>query len=122
MINMIDLTFNMSNGDMDFITDDDNMIGACIRRLDTALDSTLYEVYGSNLRSLLGLRKSDVNLQFLEHSINDCLSQDTRLDEITVSCVYSSNGIVADISIVYEDNVLEFNYETSSDEEVMSYA
>ena len=119
---MIDLTFNMSNGDIDFITDDDNMIGACIRRLDTALDSTLYEVYGSNLHSLLGLRKSDVNLQFLEHSINDCLSQDTRLDEITVSCVYSSNGIVADISIVYEDNVLEFNYETSSDEEVMSYA
>lgn len=111
---MIDLTFSLSNGDIDTIIDDDNMISACIRRLDTRLDSTLYEVYGSDLQSLLGLRKSEVNLQFLEHSINECLSQDERLTDVSVTCEYTGNGITADIGIVYEDNVLDFTYESGT--------
>lgn len=112
---MIDLTFNIDNGDCEIITDDENMINSCIRRLNTQIDTTLYEVYGSNLRSLLGLRKSEVNLQFLTQSITECLSQDERLSDINVNCEYTTNGIVADITIVYEDNVLEFTYETDTD-------
>lgn len=104
----------MDNGDCEVIMDDENMIQSCIRRLDTMLDSTLYETYGSNLKDLLGLRKSEVNLQFLSQSIHECLSQDERLSEIGITCEYTSNGILADITIVYEDNVLEFNYETNT--------
>ena len=114
---MIDLTFSMENGDCNLITDDDNMIASCIRRLDTRLDTTLYEVYGSSLSGLLGLRKSDVNLQFLSQAVNECLSQDERLSEVTVNCEYTGNGIVADISCLYEDNVLEFSYENEDNEE-----
>ena len=114
---MIDLTFSMENGDCSIVSDDDNMINACIRRLDTRLDTTLYEVYGSNLQSLLGLRKSDVNLQFLSQSIVECLSQDERLSNVNVNCEYIRDGILADISLVYEDNVLEFTYETSNEED-----
>ena len=112
---MIDLTFNMSDGDLDTILDDDNMISACIRRLDTRLDTTLYEDYGSDLKELLGLKKSDVNLQFMEHSINECLSQDERLTDISVNCKYTVDGILADIGIVYEDNIIDFTYESSTD-------
>ena len=112
---MIDLTFNMSNGDCDTVEDDENMINACIRRLDTRLDTTLYDEYGSNLQSLLGLRKSEVNLQFLEHSINECLSQDERLTDVSVDCEYTGSGVLADISVIYEDNELEFTYNTDED-------
>lgn len=114
---MIDLTFNMDNGDCEVVMDDENMINSCIRRLDTRLDSTFYDTYGSNLSDLLGLKKSDVNLQFLSQSIHECLSQDERLSSITVECEYSLNGIVADIRILYEDNVLEFTYESDLEEE-----
>ena len=105
----------MDNGDCTVVLDDENMVDACIRRLDTRLDSTLYDEYGSDLGDLLGLRKSDVNLQFLSQSIQSCLSQDERLSDITVNCEYSENGILADIKAVYEDNVLEFTYENNMD-------
>lgn len=108
---MIDLTFNIENGDCELISDDDNMISACRRRLDTILDSTLYDEYGSNLRDLLGLKKSEVNLQFMEHSINDCLVQDERITDTSVECEYTSDGIRAVITIVYEDNELDFTYD-----------
>ena len=114
---MIDLSFSMSDGDCVLVEDDENMINACIRRLDTVLDSTLYEEYGSSLQSLLGLRKTEVNLQFLNHTVSDCLLQDTRISECNVECKYKDDGILADISIVYEDNELSFEYETNEDNE-----
>lgn len=113
---MIDLTFGMDNGDCTVVLDDENMVDACIRRLDTRLDSTLYDEYGSDLGDLLGLRKSDVNLQFLSQSIQSCLSQDERLSDISVDCEYTDSGIMADISVLYEDNVLEFTYENNTDD------
>ena len=113
---MIDLTFGMDNGDCAVVFDDENMVEACVRRLDTRIDSTLYDEYGSDLGDLLGLKKSDVNLQFLSQSIQSCLSQDERLSDITVNCEYSENGIVADISVLYEDNVLEFTYENDTED------
>lgn len=113
---MIDLTFSIEDGDCAVILDDENMVEACVRRLDTRLDSTLYDEYGSDLGDLLGLRKSDVNLQFLSQSIQSCLSQDERLSDISVDCEYSDTGIVADISAVYEDNVLEFTYENNTED------
>ena len=112
---MIDLTFEMSNGDCTLIYDDDNMIESCIRRLDTVLDSTLYAEYGSNLQGLLGLRKTSVNLQFLNQVITDCLLQDNRISKCTVNCEYKLDGILADICFVYEDNELSFDYNIGED-------
>lgn len=114
---MIDLTFNMENGDCNLISDDENMIGACIRRLNTIIDTTLYDDYGSNLHGLLGFRKSEVNLQFLNQTINECLSQDERITDVSVESEYTSTGIKSDISIVYEDNELEFTYEMGEEGE-----
>lgn len=113
---MIDLTFNIVNNDCELITDDENMIASSIRRLNTMIDSTLYYTYGSNLKSLLGLRKSEVNLQFLNQTISECLLQDERITQCNVECEYISNGILADINITYEDNELEFNYELSGED------
>lgn len=107
---MIDLDFSITNGDCRLVYDDENMINACIRRLNTLLDTTLYEVYGSNLRGLLGLKKSEVNLQFLSQRINDCLSQDIRITNSSVTCEYLPDGIRAEIAIIYEDNELDFEF------------
>lgn len=112
---MIDLTFGMENNDCVLVSDDENMIGACIRRLDTVLDTTLYAEYGSNLKGLLGLRKTDVNLQFLNQTILQCLLQDERITGCSVDCQYESDGILANIRIRYEDNDLEFNYSVGGD-------
>ena len=112
---MIDLTFNMDNGDCELVSDDENMVASCIRRLNTILDTTLYAEYGSNLRGLLGLKKSEVNLQFMEQAINNCLLQDERISDCRVTCQYSLDGIVSDIGIIYEDNELSFNYELGDD-------
>ena len=114
---MIDLDFSITNGDCGLVYDDTNMIGACIRRLNTLLDTTLYESYGSNLRGLLGLKKSEVNLEFLSQRINDCLSQDIRITDCSVTCEYLPDGICADISIIYEDNELEFEFNYTLDGE-----
>lgn len=113
---MIDLTFNMINNDCELISDDENMIASSIRRLNTMLESTLYDTYGSNLKGLLGLRKSDVNLQFLNHSIIECLMQDKRITNCKVDCEYTVNGILADINMTYEDNELEFDFELTGDD------
>jgi hypothetical protein len=35
------------------------------------------------------------------------------LSDISVDCEYTDSGIMADISVLYEDNVLEFTYENN---------
>ena len=112
---MIDLDFSIRNNDCGLVSDDENMSGACIRRLAPVVDSTLDEEYGSNLRGLLGLKKSEVNLDFLGQTINNCLKQDARITETSVTCKYSDDGILADITIVYEDNELSFTYENTEE-------
>ena len=114
---MIDLTFNMSNGDCEVITDDENMIMSCIRRLDTRMNTTLYDEYGSKLSNLLGLRKTDVNLEFLNQTVNECLSQDERVSDCSVNTQYTVDGFKSDIKIVYMDNILEFTYDVNGVDE-----
>lgn len=114
---MIDLTFNIDNNDCELIYDDDNMIASSIRRLNTTLDTTLYDEYGSNIHGLLGLRKSEVNLEFLNQSISQCILQDERITECNVESMYTVDGFKTDITIVYEDNTVSFDYQVSMDEE-----
>lgn len=113
---MIDLTFNMDNGDCEVISDDSNMIGACIRRLNTELDTTLYDEYGSTLESLIGFKKTDVNLQFINQTVHECLTQDDRVSDCDVTSEYTENGFKTSINIVYEDNELSFDYEYNGED------
>lgn len=114
---MIDLNFNINNNDCELVYDDDNMIASSIRRLNTTLDTTLYDEYGSNIHGLLGLRKSDVNLEFLNQSISQCVLQDERVTDCNVVSEYTGDGFKSDITIVYEDNTVSFDYQVTGDEE-----
>lgn len=108
---MIDLTFNMDNGDCELIHDTENMIGACTRRLNTELDTTLYLEYGSTLEGLFGFKKTDVNLQFINQTVYGCLMQDERILDCDVSSEYTKDGFKTKIYILCEDNELTFDYE-----------
>ena len=93
---MIDLTFNMDNGDCELIHDTENMIGACTRRLNTELDTTLYLEYGSTL---------------INQTVYGCLMQDDRILDCDVSSEYTKDGFKTKIYILCEDNELTFDYE-----------
>lgn len=112
---MIDLTFNITDNDCEVITDEDNMIASSIRRLNTTINTTLYDEYGGNFYNLLGLKQTEINLEFLNQSITETLLQDERITDCKVNCEYTNNTITADIQLTYEDNTLEFNYELGND-------
>ena len=113
---MIDLTFNMENGDCELIADESNMIGACTRRLNTELDTTLYDTYGSTLEGLFGSKKTDVNLQFINQTVYECLTQDERILDCEVNSKYTLDGFQTRIHLVCEDNELTFDYEYNSND------
>ena len=118
---MIDLTFNITDNDCEVITDEDNMIASSIRRLNTRLNTTLYDQYGGNFYDLQGLKQTEINLQFLNQSITETLLQDERVTSCNVNCEYTNNTITADIQLTYADYTLEFNYElgdTTEDDDV----
>lgn len=117
---MIDLTFNLTDNDCELITDDENMIASSIRRLNTTIDTTLYDEYGSTLQGLLGLPKNDINLQFLEQTVNETLLQDDRVTDSNVECEYINDSIVANVTLTYEDNMLDFNYIVGDDADTYS--
>lgn len=114
---MIDLTFNMINGDCELISEEENMLEACVRRLDTILDTTLYLDYGSLLEGMLGMKRTDTNLQFINQTINESLMQDERITDCSVTSEYNGEKIITHNTIVYEDNELSFDYEVSADGE-----
>ena len=114
---MDDISFTFEKGDILLVSDDENMIGACKRRLDCYKDSPyIYTDYGSELETLLGLRKSDVNLSLVEQEVVNTLNQDTRINNVTAEAEYTSNGIKMDILINYDDdNELNFDYTLEED-------
>ena len=105
VILMDDISFKIEKGDLMMVSDDENMIGACKRRLDCYKDSPyIYNDYGSELETLIGLRKSDVSLSLVEQEVVNTLSQDSRINSVSADAEYTENGIKIDITIDYGDS------------------
>ena len=109
---MEDISFNLMKGDLVLVGDDENMIGACKRRLDCYKDSPyIYNDYGSELETLIGLRKSDVSLSLVEQEVVNTLSQDSRINNVSADAEYTRDGIRINVTINYDDdNELSFDY------------
>lgn len=109
---MIDIDFSLSNGDMNTVVDDENMITALTRRLNTYYESSMYDEYGSVLETMLGMRKSEVNLQIICQEIEHCIMQDVRVNTVSVDGEYLPDGMRFSILVNYEDNEeIRFDYE-----------
>lgn len=115
---MNDISFSLSKNDLVLVSDEDNIIGACERRLGCLLNSPyIYDGYGSELETLIGLKKSDVNLELIEQETVNTLLQDDRINSVVADADYTLDGVSIEISIVYNDSdELSFVYELNNEE------
>jgi len=106
-----DLTF--SNGDLELIEYEDNIVQAISNRLNTVHDSLdlFYEDYGSVLRGFAGWKHNNTTLKFIKLEVESCLKKDPRISELTTDLEYMGNGNISiKIHLVYGNETLDLNY------------
>lgn len=115
---MNDISFSLGKNDLVLVSDEDNLVGACKRRLGCLLDSPyIYDGYGSELETLIGLKKSDINLELIEQETVNTLLQDNRISSVSANADYTLDGVRIEINIVYNDgDELSFVYESNNEE------
>ena len=106
------------DGDLQLVSDKDNISQAIMNRLNTVQDSLdlFYDDYGSVLQSFLGWRKIDTTLAFMKVEIDSVLAKDPRINGFTSELEYTPEGNVrVDLSI----NSVGFSFVLSDDGTVM---
>ena len=99
-------TFN-ENGDLNLVSNKDNMIQAIGNRLQTDLDSLslFYNSYGSILKGFIGWNASQRTLDFMKIEIENRLIQDVRLKDFSVEVNYTEMGNVrVDIDMILDES------------------
>ena len=89
-----DWSFN-EHGDLELVSNTDNLSQAISNRLRTELNSLLfYNEYGTLLVSFNSWTNSERTLEFLKIEIENRLMQDPRLREYSVTAQYTGEGSV----------------------------
>ena len=137
----IDLNSNLSfsNGDINLIQYEDNLIQGVMNRLNTELDELdlFYVGYGSILTRFLGWKANDETLSFIEAEIENTLENEPRLTSSDATCNYNGNGqVLIDLKLysiygeVIDTNMVltntgvvemetdEYNFEETEEEEL----
>ena len=137
----IDLNSNLSfsNGDLNLIQYEDNLIQGVMNRLNTELDELdlFYVGYGSILTRFLGWKANDETLSFIEAEIENTLENEPRLSSSDATCNYNGNGqVLIDLKLysiygeVIDTNMVltntgivemetdEYNFEETEEEEL----
>lgn len=94
--------WSFHDGDLQLVTDKENIGQAVGNRLNTMQDEldAYYYDYGSFLQSFLGWRRTDKTLDFIKVEIDSVLGKDPRIVSFTSNLEYDSNGNVRiDLSI-----------------------
>lgn len=112
-----DWSFN-SDGDLNIVSYDDNIIQAVVNRLNTELDElfVFYEGYGSVLKSFLGWKATENTLSLMKLEIDTVLNQDPRLNDFETSVNYIGEGKVRINIIVYNYNEVDVEFNLVLDE------
>ena len=100
-----DLQFK--DGDIELVSDKQNMIQSIINRLNTQEDwyELFYNTYGGLLHSFHGWKRLQSTLDFMKIEITNIISQDPRITEPEVDLEYNSDGgIDLKISLTYDDD------------------
>ena len=89
-------TLTFSNGDINLIQYEDNLIQGVMNRLNTDLDELdlFYDEYGSILTRFLGWKTNDETLGFIEAEIENTLENEPRLESSDATCTYNGEGQV----------------------------
>ena len=100
-----DWTFN-SQGDLNIVSDADNIVQAISNRLNTYSDEldTYYIDYGSVLSSYLGWLAEEDTLEFMKIELESVLDEDSRLTDHNVELsLNEDNSVKVDISVSFGD-------------------
>ena len=97
-------SFN-SEGDLDIVSGNENIVQTIQNRLNTDYDSLVfYDGYGSFLSKFYSWKRNPETLQYMEKEIKNTLLNDPRFIDITVELEYGAKGTVNGyITIVYDD-------------------
>ena len=89
-------SWELKDGDLVLVNDEENIVQSIINRLNCWLNSMdlFYLEYGSVLSSFLGWKRIDETLGFLKIEIENTLNQDPRLRDYDLSLDYDDNGAV----------------------------
>lgn len=99
-----DWSFN-SDGDLNLVSGNDNIIQTIQNRLNTDYDSIVfYDGYGSFLSKFYSWRRNPETLDYMEKEVRNSILKDPRFTDITVELEYGAKGTVNGyITIVYDD-------------------
>ena len=108
----INSTWSFKDGDIEIISNKDNLTQAITNRLNTINDGLdlFYTDYGSYLRQYFGWHKNNETLEFIKAEIAQVISMDPRISVFTIDLEYNSDGdVIVKLSIDGSDYVLELN-------------
>ena len=113
-------TWNFIDGDLEIVTDVENLEQACTNRLNT--DSEFYQwcyyQYGGDLFKVIGMINNDHALEYLRIEIESILMQDPRIREVNVECSKDEpNSIYAEVDIltINSDEIVTINLVINDD-------
>lgn len=114
----INSSWDFTDGDLNLISDADNLCQAIMNRLNTTYDSLdlFYTGYGSFLLKFLGWKLNTETLNFIKLELDNCISNDVRISNFETE-VYSEDGVVKIKIVVYYsfDANIELNYVLTED-------
>jgi phage baseplate assembly protein W len=102
----INKDWNISNNDLNLVSDEDNICQAIANRLGTYQPSlaVFYTAYGGFLNSFFGRKKTQETLDFMRIEINNILSQEPRLETYNLDLSYDDEGKVhIDLRLDYNE-------------------
>ena len=121
----INSSWSFKDGDLQLISNNENLVQATRNRLNTILNSLddYYLEYGSVLYRFMGWRSEPITLKFMKIEIHNCLSQDPRLTDYTLDLSYTDKDTVKiNIHVFYDDETeFDMNYILSTEGVVEEY-
>ena len=123
----INSSWSFKDGDLNLVSDKENLIQATRNRLNNVLDSLddFYMEYGSILWRFIGWKSEEITLKFMDIEIKNCLNQDPRLVDYTLELSYGdtdTDTVYIDITVYFDDETeFDMNYILSTDGVVEEY-
>lgn len=96
-------TWSFIDGDLEIVTDIENLEQACTNRLNTNKEfyQWCYDNYGGDLFKVIGMVNNEHALEYLRIEIESILMQDPRIREVQVNCYKQDPiSIYADVDIL----------------------
>ena len=112
--------FSFSNGDLNLVSNTDNIGQAIVNRLNTDLGfyDWCYSNYGGNLSNVYDMQNNDNALEYLRVEVESILHQDPRIKELTCNCTKDDPQTIyveLDILLINSDEVVTLNFVIQDD-------